>query len=271
LESSILNHRKRYELIHEKRSFSFEKNRLNGKYVLKLVVLISLISILTWYSKQEANNPFGPAHTLIVRNNNNQLTVGYLKKNKKISTVTIISPSLNPHYCALIKNASSWNLLSKSNTYDSSCINNPPAFWGIIDTLPNVLPEGWPLPVSGTEIKNDYCSLKRITLFNDNSPALLFQVGLCKCLIIEGPHLTAKTIENFTFNEKIELLILVHTTSETQIRLREILRPQFTISAPGSPELQKFTNTICLDSITDSLTFSLSSSKTLKLLNKSPK
>ena len=88
----ILNHRERFQRIREKRgTFSFSTNRMGRFHLLRVLFLILAAALLSWYSRQGANNPFAGTKTIRLAGSESGCALVYTEGKSAITLLTFSS------------------------------------------------------------------------------------------------------------------------------------------------------------------------------------
>lgn len=268
MESSILDRDHRYDMINQKRSFSFQKSRIGKGYIFKIAFLLLITAILSWYSRQDSNNPFSIKSRIdvIYRNGNMQFEYIQGHRGKKIST--IVAPGRKLLCDGKNRKDNSWDLLSTHIFIDSSCLGSSPRTWNIIDTSIDTtieIPAGWPRPIINKDVSSDFCSAGFITPFADSRTALLIKFKSISCLIADGSDFNCSQNENTLYKEKFELIAATNSSPELIVALRSCFRPRYILILDRCPgDISGLKNVLCMNGNPARVSFTLTRHNTLK-------
>lgn len=260
MESRILDHRTRYELIKKRQSFSFEKSRIGYGYLIKITFLSLFILSLLWYAGQKENNPFNNKDQISVMQKDGKTLIASITSPRKSKTITLFSPDNWIPCLKIFKKTNKWILIYSNNQSDSLCDHNIPYKWAFIDTtVIKKTPAGWPEPVSILNIK-DLTSItaSHIPVLSDGTRGIYLHIKNCDCLIIHGDSISEGFEVNKNYKEKIELLVVVNQTSETIKKLHAAVRPSYLVTNTiPDDDLKRLSNILYLNDSTLKINFKI--------------
>ncbi|MBN1759713.1 MAG: hypothetical protein JW863_15405 [Chitinispirillaceae bacterium] len=252
MESSIPTLREKYNRIRQRQSFSFQKKKTGTAWRMKVLLLITVVAVLTWYGKQETNNPFSPRNTITVSGNRSGLVV-YLHRQYRKSgyhlavaqgTVTM------PHGGEISFPQEKWDLVSDTDAIGFFDRYPPPQSWYVLsDSGTPAAKSEWPIPQQLGDTAIGSVTFKRVHPFHDQRTALLLEFSDASFLLVDGTTFACTPSDTTKFKEKLDFLVITDAAPGTIIDYRSVFRPQYTIVS-GSPDttLPTFSNLFHLSS-----------------------
>lgn len=262
------------------------KKRLGRRYWLRLVPLFFLTGFVTWYSKQDHNNPFKSHPSLQIYRKDHSLFIECQQQIQSSSPIDLlfiyiyptskryINDSLNlPKTPLLITQG----FLPEVNTY----AGNSPLQWVILDSSHN---QDWyenksdfmPIPQCTDRIigENDI-SAQLVYPFANTEPCVHLSYKSIDLLIITKiPTLNHQDKDTF-FKEQFDLLVLSppSITQEAVLKIRHLLRPIYCVAVPEKPisdfkKLKELDNILIPEQATFTYTFYQNNKQRLLIKNR---
>jgi hypothetical protein len=195
---------------------------------------------LTWYAKQESNNPFAPRPVITVTGSPERIVVQCFMKSRKKNTNNLCV--YIPKYTGYNDARQTQEVPGIDNLITLECVKNigdiitkPPRTWTLITSPPDTgdpcaIPPAWPQPLytqSYTD-KQDV-TVQNARIFQDTIPALAIYYHRIRILLILTLPVFIDTATIAAYKEKFDLLLIQTTDNKQTLLLRNALRPQYTI------------------------------------------
>jgi len=136
----ILDHRERYERIRERRgTFSFSPNRMGRFHLLRVFVLIFAAALLSWYARQEGNNPFAGTKTIrLAGSKSGYALMCSAGKTPAKRIITLFAPVtlLSDNQLFQEELSGNWELVTLSQSINFSAFSHPPQSWTVLSQQP---------------------------------------------------------------------------------------------------------------------------------------
>ncbi len=210
--------------------------------------MLIITALVTWYAKQQYNNPFAPRPCIEISGRGNKaIYIHCFTKigDKKQTILVFLLPIPGTHskndLPVTIPQTEMLVTINKPENI-SEYIKVPPAYWCILkekslngsEDTTVLLPEKWPTPA----YTNNITVMKRLTVgyvypFSDTIPTIhLSYSGIEIMFLTNTKFLNSEPDTNKLklFREKFDIVITPLFTEQALTELRKIIRPQYFIN-----------------------------------------
>lgn len=208
---------------------------------------------MTWYASKGKNNPLISSSHLIVRGEDNNQALFYIRKDRQKTETTLIFPSKPAPDINLrhLLSAARGNVTLVTVGFSDPAFDQFPFVpdkWLVLDENPkkSFKPTLWPEPHFSSSIIDKQLTVRRVPVFisDDVENATAINLSPASILIIDKAFFLPESSLVSRFKEALDILII--PPEESIKTYREALRPRFLIAPTTSCHTQKTAaNVIC--------------------------
>ena len=212
---------------------------------MRVALLIAIAAALTWYSRQNRNNPFADEEHLIIAGDSACSFIRCVTRNAPQKDQALLLISLRND------NATAWQKLFLDNwsllTLDipaqlSAPHDTIPAAWiiiGVSEIADSLLPAGrdnWPQPEPARDAAQvGGAHFNFIKAFASQQPILAISYGEMKLAVIKAEWYPPDSIEQSPYKEEFDIVAAIDLNHAQLQRLRTLLRPRYIIALAMQP------------------------------------
>ncbi len=248
-ESSIQTRQEKYRAIQERKSFSFGKKRTGRAYKIRLLAIVLITALLTWYIRQNRNNPFlpetrirlGAGDGIVFVQTFDKINDGFDNRAFIIAAPAFERP-LPPDALE-----APGRLISAGDTpIPASWHSTPPQQWlhinsGAAPGAPAAPPQ-WPAP--GAVDSGSTAWVSQLISERGDPLGYTFEFAKRSILVWRREMAPADAFDPGLYKEKFDMVVCIEGAPGTVRRFRELLRPRLLVAvdAQGSSVRKQWSN-----------------------------
>lgn len=225
------------------REWATPRRRLDPRHYARILVLLVVTGLLTWYARKGRNNPFTAPKTVSVNGDSTHHLIRFAASD----------PALGKEIVLLLKTAgdqdtsrcdppvTEWTLISfGAHQHSPEYFQSPPVKWFVVDpaadsndTLPKET-AGWPRPVRvGAIERRARVSIRWIHALDDSARMVWAELG--KISVVAGRQSYARCTGHLTdmLRERADVAVFSGVSDSAALALRRCLRPLHMIAVPA--------------------------------------